>query len=78
MNLDAYLYQRPGPLALRKWRPEYQRYHYWIGFSDFHDKTHKDNVPQRKIIEDNLDDKKSIPAKVKTFLMQIKEAIESK
>jgi tryptophan synthase alpha chain len=30
-----------------------------------------------KIIEDNLNDKKSIPAKVKTFLAQIKEAIET-
>ncbi len=30
-----------------------------------------------KIIEDNLNDKKSIPAKVKTFLTQIKEAIET-
>jgi len=29
-----------------------------------------------KIIEENLNDKKSIPAKVKTFLAQIKEAIE--
>lgn len=29
-----------------------------------------------KIIEENLNDKKSIPAKVKTFLKQIKEAIE--
>ncbi|MGD0785524.1 MAG: tryptophan synthase subunit alpha, partial [Sedimentisphaerales bacterium] len=31
-----------------------------------------------KIIEDNLNDKKSIPAKVKEFLSQIKEAIEAK
>jgi tryptophan synthase alpha chain len=30
-----------------------------------------------KIIEDNLNDKKSIPAKIKTFLTQIKEAIET-
>ena len=29
-----------------------------------------------KIIEENLNDKKSIPAKVKAFLVQIKEAIE--
>ena len=29
-----------------------------------------------KIIEDNLNDKKSIPARVKTFLTQIKKAIE--
>ena len=29
--------------ALRKWQPEFKRYHYWIGFSDFHDKTHQAN-----------------------------------
>jgi tryptophan synthase alpha chain len=31
-----------------------------------------------KIIEENLSDKKSIPAKVKTFLSQIKESLETK
>ena len=40
--------------VLRKWTPEYNRFHYWIGFSDFHDKTHKANTIQRKKIEEHL------------------------
>lgn len=48
---QAYLYDVK---VLRKWHPEFKRYHYWIGFSDFHDKAHKDNVFQRKKIEELL------------------------
>lgn len=40
--------------ALRKWEPEFNRYHYWIGFSDFHDKVHPANSIQRKKIEEHL------------------------
>lgn len=40
--------------ALRKWQPEFNRYHYWVGFSDFHDRTHAANKIQRKKIEEHL------------------------
>ena len=49
--LQAYLYDIK---ALRKWHPEYNRYHYFIGCCDFHDKTHAANPIQRKRIEELL------------------------
>lgn len=49
--LHAYLYDIK---ALRKWNPEYNRYHYFIGCCDFHDKTHKSNPVQRKRVEELL------------------------
>ena len=49
--ISAYLYDIK---ALRKWHPEYNRYHYFIGCCDFHDKTHKSNPIQRKRIEELL------------------------
>jgi hypothetical protein len=49
--LQAYLYDIK---ALRKWHPEYNRYHYFIGCCDFHDKTHVANPIQRKRIEELL------------------------
>lgn len=47
----AYLYDIK---ALRKWSPEYNRYHYFIGCCDFHDKMHQANPVQRKRIEELL------------------------
>lgn len=49
--LHGYLYDIK---ALRKWHPEYNRYHYFIGCCDFHDKIHKSNPMQRKRIEELL------------------------
>ena len=40
--------------VLRKWYPNYNRYHYWVGVEDFHDKTHTANAPQRVKIEESL------------------------
>ncbi len=51
MQLSAYSYDIK---ALRKWQPAYNRYHYWIGICDFHDKTHPDNSIQRAKIEEWL------------------------
>ena len=43
----GYLYKDKDVYTLRKWNPERQRYRYWVGFCDFHDKTHKANFAQR-------------------------------
>lgn len=50
----AYLYKDKEVYVLRKWSSERQRYRYWVGFCDFHDKTHKANQIQRKKIEELL------------------------
>jgi len=47
----AYLYDVK---VLRKWQPSCNRYHYWVGCCDFHDKMHKQNSVQRKKIEEWL------------------------
>ncbi len=56
-HIPAYLYRASDTQAvkvLRKWHPETNRYHYWIGFCDFHDKLHPYNGIQRKKIEELL------------------------
>jgi hypothetical protein len=40
--------------VLRKWDAAHKRYHYFIGCSDFHDKTHQSNGDQLKKIESLL------------------------
>lgn len=50
-QMHAYLYDVK---VLRKWQPKCNRYHYWVGCCDFHDKLHKHNSVQRKKIEDWL------------------------
>lgn len=50
-QMHAYLYDVK---VLRKWQPKCNRYHYWVGCCDFHDKTHKHNSVQRKKIEEWL------------------------
>lgn len=54
--LNGYLYrdEKGDVRVLRKWNAEHNRYHYWIGFRDFHDKAHKHNSIQRKRIEELL------------------------
>lgn len=52
-QMQAYLYDVK---VLRKWQPESNRYHYWVGCCDFHDKLHKYNGVQRKKIEEWLPD----------------------
>jgi hypothetical protein len=47
----AYIYEIK---VLRTWRPEKQRYHYFIGLSDYHDKTHPANKMHVAAIEDAL------------------------
>lgn len=49
--MRAYLYDVK---VLRKWQPQCNRYHYWVGCCDFHDKLHKHNSVQRKKIEEWL------------------------
>lgn len=49
--VSGYLYEVK---VLRKWHPHYNRYHYFIGCCDFHDKAHVENEPQRKRIEELL------------------------
>ena len=49
--VSGYLYEIK---VLRKWHPQYNRYHYFIGCCDFHDKAHVENEPQRKKIEELL------------------------
>lgn len=53
---NAYLYrdEKGDVKVLRKWSADAHRYHYWIGFKDFHDKQHKHNTIQRKRIEELL------------------------
>ncbi len=46
--VQAYLYDIK---ALRKWHPGYNRYHYFVGCCDFHDKMHASNSIQRTRIE---------------------------
>jgi hypothetical protein len=53
LSMQGYIYKDDFK-ALRKWNSTTNRYHYWIGFPDFHDKTHKANIPQRKKIEELL------------------------
>lgn len=50
-QMHAYLYDVK---VLRKWQPHTNRYHYWVGCCDFHDKLHAYNSVQRKKIEDLL------------------------
>ncbi len=50
----GYLYKDKDVYTLRKWNPERQRYRYWVGFCDFHDKTNKANFAQRRKIEELL------------------------
>lgn len=56
VQMNAYLYRdAKGDIkVLRKWNGDTNRYHYWIGFRDFHDKHHKHNPMQRKRIEELL------------------------
>lgn len=56
IHTNAYLYRdAKGDIkVLRKWNAQTNRYHYWIGFRDFHDKHHKHNGMQRKRIEELL------------------------
>ena len=49
--LQGYIYEIK---VLRKWNTSLNCYQYWIGFSDFHDKNHKDTNNQRKKIEEWL------------------------
>lgn len=56
VHINAYLYRdtKDDIKVLRKWNNDTHRYHYWIGFRDFHDKLHKHNNIQRKRIEELL------------------------
>ena len=40
---------------LKRWIPEFKRYQYFVGISDFHDKKHAANETQRARIQDLLD-----------------------
>src|SRR5476649_872289 len=40
--------------VLRKWNPIRQKYHYFIGLSDFHDKTNDSNQSQLNKLEQLL------------------------
>lgn len=44
----AFIYEAK---VLRKWNPNRRSYHYFIGCSDFHDKSHTSNQPQLAEIE---------------------------
>jgi|ERR1700733_10108728 len=50
----GYIYDDAKAKVLRKWDPQNNRYHYWIGFCDFHDKMHPANNVQRQKIEEVL------------------------
>lgn len=50
-HAHAYVYDVK---VLRKWQPACNKYHYWVGCCDFHDKLHKQNSIQRRKIEEWL------------------------
>lgn len=53
-------------VVLKRWDPSYQRYHYVIGCSDFHDKSHPCTGEQRSFIESLL--RLSDPQSVKVIV----------
>jgi len=49
--MHAYIYEL---VVLKQWDPKHNRYHVFIGLSDFHDKTHPANKEQLTFIEQVL------------------------
>lgn len=64
--LQGYIYDEPK--SLRKWNPQNNRYHYWVGFCDFHDKTHPANNLQRQKIEELL-----LKSDTRNMLIQVED-----
>lgn len=65
----AFIYEAK---TMRKWDSAHNRYHYFIGLSDFHDKTHQVNGNHLAIIENVI--RKSNPSDIKIVLEDLSSA----
>jgi hypothetical protein len=50
-NVHGYIYQA---VVMRKWQPDFNRFHYFIGLGDLHDKKHPSNNDQVQKLEQLL------------------------